>query len=130
MHVVEGLFCRGEIMDFSASSMAGTMAHPAPRPMPDQRPTADAAALNRSKEPLLPVAAGLPAPPSTTQAGAVSSALLAGSGVSEADAASALPPVEQTARTLKPYGITMLPDDDRKARQQTEDSAQDTAQDT
>ncbi len=110
--------------------MAGLMAHPAPRPMPDQRPTADAAALNRTNQPLLPVATGPSAPPSPTQAGAVSRALLAGSGVSEEDAASPLPPVEKTARTLKPYGITMLPDDERQAREQAEVAAQDVARTT
>ncbi|TNY32819.1 hypothetical protein [Pelagovum pacificum] len=82
----------------------------APVLVADQRPTADATALARDPTPETP----LPLPASTSQGAATISARL---GLSP-DAVGSLAPVE---RTLKPWGIRMLPDD--AARQAARDRA-------
>ena len=74
-----------------------TAAQPAPPPIlqPDNRPTADAAALARDPRPDIP----LPIPASIAQKGAVAQARIASAGIGPA----------QVERVLKPYGVVMLP---------------------
>jgi len=102
-------------MDFAASSMTGSGGIPAPRPVPDMRPTADAAATRRDTKPALAIAAALPSPPSTSQIGAVNRSMISGATATEPGATSQMPTVQQVERTLKPYGISMLPGEDRDA---------------
>lgn len=86
---------------------------PIPQIMPDVRPAADAAATTRDPRPEVP----LPIPPGTAASGIAASAALATSGQVE--------PVAATVRTLKPYGITMLPDEaaQRAAAERARDAA-------
>lgn len=123
-----------EQMNISAFPLAGTGAQPAPQHMPDMRPAADAAALNRTSEPLLPVAAlpvaALPVPPTATQAGAVNRAMLGASPATEGKASDPMPPVDKAARTLKPYGITMLPDDSSRSQETGHGATPDDAEST
>ena len=74
-------------------------AHPTPPMMPDVRPTADVAATVRDPRPEVP----LPIPPGNASSGIAASAALAKS--------KEVTPVQGPARTLKPYGVTMLPDE-------------------
>jgi hypothetical protein len=101
-------------MDFSTSTVAAP-ATPAPRPIADMRPTADAAATARITKPELPVA--MPTPPATSQVAEVSRSML-GAGV-DADSSTKIAPVAMIERTLKPYGISMLP----KSAEQAADAA-------
>ena len=81
-----------------------------PQPQPDLRPTADAAAVARDPSPEIPL------PPSLSQQGVVSAGMLRGpSQTSEIKA------VEEVGRTLKPYGISMLPSEE--ARETARDAA-------
>lgn len=78
----------------------------APQPMiADTRPTADTAAIPRDSTPNT----ALPIPPSVTQQGLVGQLMIK----SPEDAARTASdgPVQQIERTLKPYGIAMLPGD-------------------
>ena len=94
-------------MDLSSSMVAAPVSVPAPRVIPDMRPTADAAATVRITKPELPVA--VPTPPANSQIAAVSRSMLgAGKGL-ELETGSAIAPVTSVERTLKPYGISMLP---------------------
>lgn len=96
-------------MDFQSSALAGQMiapqvqTPPAPAVEPDGRASADAAAVKKDPIPDVP----MPIPASPTQSGLVSEAAL-----SKADAAPKLDAsgVSSAERTLKPYGISMLPD--------------------
>ena len=106
-------------MDFAASSMTGSVGLPAPRSVPDMRPAADAAAIRRDTKPALAVAAELPSPPSTSQIGAVNRSMISGATATEPGANSQMPAVQQVERTLKPYGISMLPGEDRDAPART-----------
>ncbi|MEL6958676.1 MAG: hypothetical protein AAGL89_06955 [Pseudomonadota bacterium] len=74
-----------------------------PPPTPDGRATADAAATKSNPRPDVPT----PTPSDASQTGLVTRAAL-----SEKDAAPKLDTsgVSAAERTLKPYGITMLPD--------------------
>lgn len=92
-------------MDFTTSTGAAPALPPAPRPVADLRPAADAAATARITKPELPVA--MPTPPATSQMAEVSRSML-GSGI-DADASTKIAPVQMPERTLKPYGISMLP---------------------
>ncbi len=76
---------------------------PAPQIEPDQRPVADVAKAKSDPTPDIP----LPIPASTSQSGLVSAASL-----KPTDAAPKLDAsgVSAAERTLKPYGITMLPE--------------------
>jgi len=102
-------------MDFAATSMTGSGGLPAPRAVPDMRPAADAAATRRDTKPALAIAAELPSPPSTSQIGAVNRSMISGATATEPGATSQMPAVQQVERTLKPYGISMLPGEDRNA---------------
>lgn len=75
-----------------------------PPAIADQRPTADAAAIATDKTPETP----LPVPPSPHQQALVGQAMMQtdkSDGKARPDA-----PVTAAERTLKPYGISMLPD--------------------
>jgi len=77
---------------------------PAPLVQPDTRPAADTVALARDATPDLP----LPVPPVPSQQALIGQAALRGS---EPDArARPDAPVTEAERTLKPYGIAMLPE--------------------
>lgn len=91
-------------MDFSASTVA---APAAPRPVPDMRPTADAAATVRITKPALALA--MPTPPATSQVAEVSRSMLRADTGIEGNATDRIAPVTMIERTLKPYGISMLP---------------------
>jgi hypothetical protein len=73
--------------------------------VPDMRPSADAVALSRNPRPDVP----LPMPPSTSQAGVVSSAVVATTPEVRRSGSALMPTVQETERTLKPYGVYMLP---------------------
>lgn len=77
---------------------------PAPQVQPDTRPTADAAALARDATPDLP----LPVPPIPSQQALIGQAALRGIGPDARARPDA--PVAEAERTLKPYGIAMLPE--------------------
>lgn len=90
-------------MDISNVRALPAMAQQSPPPaVADARPTADAAAIAKDTTPHIPL------PMAATQNGLVNSAAMA-SGPEDAEKSgdTNLSPVE---RTLKPYGITMLPD--------------------
>lgn len=94
-------------MDFSSTMVAAPVSVPAPRAITDMRPSADAAATVRITKPELPVA--VPTPPATSQVAAVSRSMLGSGKGLELGAGSAIAPVTEVERTLKPYGISMLP---------------------
>lgn len=90
-------------MEIAATSLAAGMHGQAPDPaVQDLRPSADAAASTRDATPELP----LPIPPTAMLQGAVSRSLTA---PDEAGRARPDAPVKEAERTLKPYGVTMLP---------------------
>jgi hypothetical protein len=96
----------------------------APRHIPDLRPTADAAALARAPKPELPAPLmhGPPLPPATSLAGAVGRSMIG--AVNEAGkSAGGGTDATWMIRTLKPYGINMLPSRDDDLPQQPSDSA-------
>jgi len=73
---------------------------PAPRPIADERPSADALALARDPRPDVP----LPVPPVPSQMGLIGQAL---TGPVATDPAGIVRPLPDG--TLKPYGVTLLP---------------------
>lgn len=101
-------------MDYTTSTVAAPALPPAPRPVTDMRPAADAAATARITKPELPVA--MPTPPANSQVAEVSRSML-GTGL-DTDTSPRIAPVQMLDRTLKPYGISMLP-------QSAEDAADD-----
>lgn len=72
-----------------------------PPPVADARPTADAAAVNKDATPHVPL------PMAPTQSGLVSSAAI--SKAEDGNVKSGATGVSPAERTLKPYGVTMLP---------------------
>ena len=94
-------------MDFSSSMVSAPVTMPAPKVVTDMRPTADAAATVRITKPELPVAN--PTPPATSQVGAVSRSMLGSGKGLELNGDNPIAPVTEVERTLKPYGISMLP---------------------
>jgi hypothetical protein len=94
------------MLSLSASQTSGPVS---PVYVPDLRPVADAAAMNRQAEPVTPVsgppAAAFPpvAPPSAVAQGVVGRSLLAAVSMSGADVSGG------EERRLKPWGVTMLP---------------------
>jgi len=106
-------------MDFSVRPV-----HPVPPSIPDLRPAADAAAIVREPRPVL----SLPIPPGQPFPGLAQSAVLAMADRGEARV-SELPAL---VRVLKPYGITILPDDAarREAAAEIRDGARQAAQKT
>lgn len=94
-------------MDFSASTVAAPASQPAPRHVADMRPSADAAASARKTIPDLPVA--MPSPPATSQTAEVSRSMLRDASPVELDGPARISAVSMVERTLKPYGISMLP---------------------
>lgn len=110
-------------MDFSASTMVAPVSSPAPKSVPDMRPSADAAASVRKTKPDLPVA--MPSPPATSQLAEVSRSMMDDAGPVELDPTARISALSAVERTLKPYGISMLP---QSAKQAAEDArAKDTA---
>ena len=103
-------------MDFTTSTVAAPATMPAPKLVADMRPAADAAATARITKPELPLA--MPTPPATSQVAEVSRSMLR-SGV-DADSSTRIAPVTTLDRTLKPYGISMLP----KSTEEAADDAQ------
>ncbi len=96
-------------MDFGSSNV--TFHSPAPRFEPDLRPVADAAASKDVTAPALPIAPPATQLSATSQIGEINRSLLLASGLEEDDAEIAITPVTSTERTLKPFGVTMLPSD-------------------
>jgi hypothetical protein len=95
------------VMDFSSSMVAAPVTMPAPKIVPDMRPAADAAATVRITKPELPL--GNPTPPANSQVAAVSRSMLGSGKGLELETGSPIAPVTEVERTLKPYGISMLP---------------------
>lgn len=86
-------------MESSINAVAAPVAPAhAPQATPDLRPSADAAAIARDPQPEVP----MPIPASTAQSAAVTESRLA----------PALSPsvVHAIEKTLKPYGVTILPE--------------------
>ncbi len=79
---------------------------PAPQIVPDQRPTADAVATTRDPRPDIP----LPMPPSLSQQATISAGMLTPQTRAEAKPESA--PLPESQRTLKPFGVAMLPSEE------------------
>jgi len=102
-------------MDLGPTATASVAAPAAPRHVPDLRPAADAAATRHSRTPPLPVGPGATLPPAATQSGEVSRSLMLANGLEESDAVRMMQPVTAVPRTLKPFGISMLPDSLRGA---------------
>lgn len=94
-------------MDFSASTMVAPVSSPAPKSVPDMRPSADAAATVRKTKPDLPVA--MPSPPATSQLAEVSRSMMGDAAPVELDPTARISALSAVERTLKPYGISMLP---------------------
>lgn len=94
-------------MDFSASTVAAPVSPPVPKMVADMRPSADAAASVRKTRPDLPVA--MPSPPATSQLAAVSRSMMGDASPVELDRNARISAVTAVERTLKPYGISMLP---------------------
>lgn len=98
--------CEGKMLTLTAGQTSGPVS---PVYVPDLRPTADAAAVNRQAEPVTPVAgppaAAFPpvAPPSAVAQGVVGRSLLAAVSMSGADVDGG------EERRLKPWGVAMLP---------------------
>ncbi len=88
-------------MDMNTRIYAAPVASPPARP--DQRPAADAAALARAPRPDVP----LPIPPSNGQIAAISQSLMPTRPDARDDGDRG--EVSAIQRTLKPYGISMLP---------------------
>lgn len=84
---------------------------PVPIPQADLRPTADAAALVRDPQPYVP----MPLPASNGQMGAVTESKVSASREGQA--------ADPTERVLKPYGVTMLPDQAKQQEQAEKDAA-------
>ncbi len=85
-------------MDQYVNPIAAASSVPQAIPQPDLRPVADAAALARDAQPSIP----LPVPASTAPVASVNQSRI--SPVEQPDIA-----VKEVERTLKPYGVTMLP---------------------
>lgn len=94
-------------MDFSTSTVTAPATQPAPKSVPDMRPTADAAASVRKTMPELALA--MPSPPATSQLAEVSRSMLGEEAPVELDKRARISAVSAIQRTLKPYGISMLP---------------------
>ena len=99
-------------IDFPSVSRA-----PAPVHVPDQRATADTAALTRNPRPDVP----LPVAPiplqGISQTGAVARSLLIEEPTSTTDPTLPIDKrLTEAPRILKPYGLSMLPDPRREAR--------------
>lgn len=96
----------GVVMSFSAGQTGATVS---PVHIPDLRPVADASAVRRQAEPVMPVA-GPPAmnfppvsPPSAVAQGVVGRSMLAAVSLTEGG------PEGGDERRLKPWGVAMLP---------------------
>ena len=101
---------------FDVSSVSSA---PVPLHVPDKRPTADAAALARNPRPEVPLPVAAPQPQqvtNTSYVASVSRSLMLATGVEEAEKTRSIAPATEIQRTLKPYGIRMLPDDQSAGR--------------
>lgn len=105
-------------MDFGSSHIS---MQSAPIPVADTRPSADVAASKTVKEPALPFTASGMAP-NASQAASVSRTMLLATGVEEADQTRAVSSITQVERTLKPYGMPMLPDGSGSSDEAQDDS--------
>lgn len=101
-------------MDFNdTAALMPTVHQPAPPPaQADGRATADAAATTKDPRPEVP----LPMPASPTQTGLVSKATLPDKETTPKLDTSGVSAME---RTLKPYGINMLPEKHDAPKQET-----------
>lgn len=107
---------------------------PAPQMVPDQRPTADAAALARDPRPEVPLTIAAPAVPAArlSQVAEVTRSALRAEAPSATDPSLPLDKrLREVPRTLKPYGVSMLPDtrmaQKAEAAEQQADAAEATA---
>ncbi len=83
----------------------------APQLVPDMRPTADAAAIARDTRPHVPLAVAAVPGTSLSQTAEVTRSLLRADTAATTDPSLPLDKrIEQVQRTLKPYGVSMLPD--------------------
>ncbi len=94
---------------------------PAPQFMPDQRPTADAAAIARNPRPDVPLAVAAVTSPvpaqNLSQTVEISKSMLRADSASPTDPALPLDKrLNGIDRTLKPYGVSMLPDTEAAQR--------------
>lgn len=97
-------------MEISNVQAVPAATQPPPPPVADVRPTADAAAINKDATPYVPL------PVTPTQVGHISSAAMSTSKETDVKLGdTGLLPVE---RTLKPYGVTMLPNREGDTPQQ------------
>ena len=103
-------------MDFGSSAMA---VQAAPLPVADTRPSADTAALVKARAPDIAFAAPPAAPPSLSQSASVSRSMMLATGVEPAEKTRATGSGAEAQRTLKPYGIAMLPDTEKASEAQT-----------
>lgn len=95
-----------DIMSIAPGSPTGTPTH-----ISDKRPTADAAAISRAPSPEAPLGPMALAVPGLSQVAAVSQSQLAGAPLADTSRTNA---TEQAERTLKPYGVSMLPQSDTR----------------
>lgn len=91
-------------MDAVTSSISAPQV--APTPLPDVRPTADAAAIARDPSPTPSMAI----PASMAQSGAVNESRMT-------DTSNAVTSTKPTERVLKPFGVEMLPHSHEEAKQ-------------
>lgn len=112
-------------MEFGPSFVA---AQSAPIPVADTRPSADVAASKKTTEPELKFAAGTNAPPTTSQAAATSRSLMLATEVEDVDKTRSVSSDRPVERTLKPYGVAMLPETAENTEpQETSEDESDTA---
>lgn len=81
-----------------------------PRHVPDQRPSADAAATSRQTVPPLPVAAPLGTGTFNSQTAEVTRSMLQARAVSATGEVRHAPDTQTPERRLKPFDLPMLPD--------------------
>ncbi len=96
-------------MAMSASSTVGPAAQAGPRHIPDLRPSADAAASTRENRPATAIAVAPVPPPSPTQSAEVSRSMASVAKQTDRTDTAMVSRAEQVLRTLKPYGVAMLP---------------------
>ncbi len=82
-----------------------------PRHVPDQRPSADAAATSRQTVPPLPVAAPLGTGTFNSQTAEVSRSMLLATAISATGEVRHAPDTQTQERRLKPFDLPMLPDE-------------------
>ena len=96
-------------MVLSANTSFASAAQAVPRFIPDLRPSADAAASTRDDRPVATLAIASAGPPSPTQAAKVSRSMTTLVKEAERSGGDVVSQLEKAQRTLKPYGVAMLP---------------------